>query len=73
MRLNPFHLLIPCHRVVKSGGQIGAYCGGKRNNVKQWLLDYEKRIRHRQDNKLLLYEYKPIPNNKDASVGALKH
>ncbi|XP_022644094.1 methylated-DNA--protein-cysteine methyltransferase-like [Varroa destructor] len=43
MGRNPFPLVVPCHRVVKSGGQTGAYCRGKRDHVKKWLLAYEKK------------------------------
>ncbi|XP_071986080.1 methylated-DNA--protein-cysteine methyltransferase isoform X2 [Engystomops pustulosus] len=43
MRSNPVPLIIPCHRVICSDGKIGNYSGGKRNNVKLWLLAHEKR------------------------------
>ncbi|XP_069836149.1 methylated-DNA--protein-cysteine methyltransferase isoform X2 [Dendropsophus ebraccatus] len=42
MRNNPVPLIIPCHRVICSDGKIGNYSGGKRNNVKLWLLAHEK-------------------------------
>ncbi|MFT7805739.1 methylated-DNA-protein-cysteine methyltransferase [Arapaima gigas] len=42
MRRNPVPLLIPCHRVISSSGQIGNYMGGQGNHVKQWLLAHEK-------------------------------
>lgn len=42
MKKNPFTLIVPCHRVVKSDGGIGNYSGGKNNHVKEWLLRYEK-------------------------------
>lgn len=38
-------ILIPCHRVVKSGGKgIGNYSGGDGASTKQWLLDHEKKM-----------------------------
>ncbi|XP_018605110.2 methylated-DNA--protein-cysteine methyltransferase [Scleropages formosus] len=42
MRRNPVPLLIPCHRVIASNGQIGNYMGGQGNHLKQWLLAHEK-------------------------------
>lgn len=44
MRSNPVPLIIPCHRVICSDGKIGNYSGGKRNNVKLWLLAHEKHV-----------------------------
>jgi methylated-DNA-[protein]-cysteine S-methyltransferase len=40
---NPLPLVIPCHRVVRSDGQIGAYLGGP--EIKHQLLDLEARHR----------------------------
>ncbi|CAG0890241.1 unnamed protein product [Darwinula stevensoni] len=40
MRENPILLMVPCHRVIKSDGQIGHFSGGK--SVKQWLLSHEQ-------------------------------
>ena len=37
---NPFPILIPCHRVVASGGRIGGYTGGL--DIKIRLLEIEK-------------------------------
>lgn len=37
---NPFPVVIPCHRVVRSDGAIGGYSRGKR--LKKQLLDIEK-------------------------------
>lgn len=42
MRRNPLPLLIPCHRVVCSSGQSGAYMGGQGDHLKQWLLTHER-------------------------------
>jgi methylated-DNA-[protein]-cysteine S-methyltransferase len=36
---NPLPVVIPCHRVIRSDGQIGAYLGGP--DVKHQLLDME--------------------------------
>jgi methylated-DNA-[protein]-cysteine S-methyltransferase len=36
MRKNPFPVIVPCHRVVKSDGKIGGYVYGKR--VKSRML-----------------------------------
>ena len=40
---NPFPILIPCHRVVGSGGAIGHYSAGRGISTKIWLLDHERR------------------------------
>lgn len=37
---NPISILIPCHRVVGSHGQLTGYAGGL--DRKRWLLDWEK-------------------------------
>ena len=37
---NPISILIPCHRVVGSRGQLTGYAGGL--DRKQWLLDWEQ-------------------------------
>jgi methylated-DNA-[protein]-cysteine S-methyltransferase len=37
---NPISIVIPCHRVVGSAGQLTGYGGGLRN--KQWLLAFER-------------------------------
>jgi len=38
---NPFPIVVPCHRVVGSGGSIGHYSGGRGIITKAWLLDHE--------------------------------
>lgn len=38
---NPFPLIIPCHRVVGSGGRMTGYSGGEGISSKRWLLDFE--------------------------------
>ncbi|AUF83780.1 methylated-DNA--[protein]-cysteine S-methyltransferase [Mesoplasma syrphidae] len=37
---NHFTIIVPCHRVIRSNGQLGGYNGGIER--KRWLLDYEK-------------------------------
>lgn len=41
--LNRIAIVIPCHRVVRKGGQLGGYGGGLRR--KQFLLELERAIR----------------------------
>ncbi|MCX6710678.1 MAG: MGMT family protein [Candidatus Woesearchaeota archaeon] len=31
---NPFPIIVPCHRVVKSDGSIGGFASGARNKIK---------------------------------------
>ena len=40
---NPFPIIIPCHRVVASGGKTGGYTGGI--DIKRALLEIEKQNR----------------------------
>lgn len=42
MAKNPLPILVPCHRVVRSGGAIGNYGGGAA--MKRWLLEREGAI-----------------------------
>jgi methylated-DNA-[protein]-cysteine S-methyltransferase len=42
MANNPFPLLIPCHRVIKSDGAIGMFGGGE--DLKARLLQHEKTV-----------------------------
>lgn len=37
--LNPVSIIVPCHRVIGSDGQLTGYAGGLER--KQWLLDHE--------------------------------
>lgn len=39
---NPIPLFIPCHRVIKSDGNLGQYGSGK--DIKRKLLQLEKAI-----------------------------
>lgn len=38
---NPISLILPCHRVVGSKGQLTGYAGGL--DRKKWLLDWERK------------------------------
>ena len=43
---NPFPLVVPCHRVVASGGGLGGFAGERGGfllDVKRWLLQHEHR------------------------------
>ncbi|TKR92626.1 hypothetical protein L596_007244 [Steinernema carpocapsae] len=40
MRKNPYILLVPCHRIVKSDGSFGNYSAGG-PPIKEWLLNFE--------------------------------
>ncbi|MEO6867670.1 MAG: methylated-DNA--[protein]-cysteine S-methyltransferase [Gaiellales bacterium] len=39
---NPVPVIVPCHRVLRTGGALGGYLGGVKR--KRWLLDHEQRI-----------------------------
>lgn len=41
MRTNPLVIIVPCHRVLPSGGKLGNYSAGGPAN-KEWLLAFEK-------------------------------
>lgn len=43
LKRNPYPLIIPCHRVVESGGKLGGYSAGKKR--KTVLLNLERQIR----------------------------
>ena len=38
---NPIPLIIPCHRIIRSDGQIGQFSAGKGSQTKQKMLDLE--------------------------------
>ena len=40
---NPFPIVVPCHRVLASGGALGFYSGGEGPKTKSWLLEHERR------------------------------
>ena len=39
---NQFAIVIPCHRVITSSGELGGYGGGLPR--KRWLIDHERRV-----------------------------
>ena len=39
---NRLPIIIPCHRVVASGGKLGGYSAPRGIELKQWLLDLER-------------------------------
>ncbi|XP_049808421.1 methylated-DNA--protein-cysteine methyltransferase [Schistocerca nitens] len=41
MATNPFQIIVPCHRVIRTDGTMGQYARGTRNEVKLWLLEHE--------------------------------
>lgn len=43
---NQIAIVIPCHRVINSNGDVGGYGGGI--NRKQWLLNHERRRKHNE-------------------------
>ncbi len=49
LKRNPFPLLVPCHRIVKSNGELGGYALGIK--AKKKLLDLEKSIKQCLANK----------------------
>lgn len=42
---NQFAIVIPCHRVINSNGDLGGYSGGIKR--KEWLLKHEKKNKER--------------------------
>ena len=44
---NPFPIVVPCHRVLGSGGALGHYSGGDGPKTKSWLLEHERRFARR--------------------------
>ena len=45
MRMNPWPLFLPCHRIVSSTGALAGYIGKKHVEIKAQLLEYEQRMR----------------------------
>lgn len=41
MAVNPFLIVIPCHRVMGAGGRMTGYSGGEGIATKEWLLRFE--------------------------------
>jgi AraC family transcriptional regulator of adaptative response/methylated-DNA-[protein]-cysteine methyltransferase len=44
---NTCAIMIPCHRVINTNGELGGYGGGLAR--KRWLLDHERTIRGTSD------------------------
>tara|TARA_B100000959_G_C14612621_1_gene472718 strand:- start:157 stop:456 length:300 start_codon:yes stop_codon:yes gene_type:complete len=42
---NPYPIIIPCHRVIKSDGSLGGYSGNGGKKRKKKLLELEKKSR----------------------------
>ncbi len=42
LKRNPLPIIIPCHRIIKSSGEIGGYSLGI--EAKKWLIEHEKTI-----------------------------
>lgn len=40
---NPYPIIVPCHRILASGGVLGAYSAGDGPSTKAWLLAHEQR------------------------------
>lgn len=41
---NPFHIIIPCHRVIRKNGDLGKYAGG--SALKKSLIELERIIKN---------------------------
>ena len=42
---NPYPVVVPCHRIVASGGRLGGFAGNRAGfllDVKRWLLNHER-------------------------------
>lgn len=39
---NPLPIVVPCHRVLRTGGELGGYLGGL--DRKRWLLEHEQHV-----------------------------
>lgn len=39
---NPLPIVVPCHRVLRTGGELGGYLGGV--ECKRWLLEHERAL-----------------------------
>ena len=42
---NPYPIIIPCHRVIRSDGSLGGYSGNGGKKRKEKLLELEKKSR----------------------------
>ena len=43
LRKNPLAIVVPCHRIIRSDGSLGGYCGRSAVADKQRLLSHESR------------------------------
>ncbi len=43
LKNNPYPLIVPCHRVIGSGGRLGGYIWGKK--TKKRLLNLERKLK----------------------------
>ncbi len=50
MASNPFAIILPCHRVLGSDGQLRGYSGGEGPATKAWLLEFERCRRAETEN-----------------------
>ncbi|HEY2627541.1 MAG TPA: methylated-DNA--[protein]-cysteine S-methyltransferase [Usitatibacter sp.] len=46
---NPIPLIVPCHRIIAAGGDIGGFMGARGNEgfeigIKRWLLEHENAL-----------------------------
>ena len=46
--LNPWLVLVPCHRVLGAGGALGGYSAPGGTETKAWLLELESRLQRAQ-------------------------
>jgi methylated-DNA-[protein]-cysteine S-methyltransferase len=42
--VNPFPVIIPCHRILAASGKLGGYSGGEGLPTKLYLLDFEHAV-----------------------------
>lgn len=56
LKNNPYPILIPCHRVIKSNGDIGGYSRGRK--AKEQLLELEQRLKNIFANAKMQNKYK---------------
>ncbi|WP_038104057.1 methylated-DNA--[protein]-cysteine S-methyltransferase [Tropheryma whipplei] len=40
---NPLPFFVPCHRVIRSNGEVGGYCGSSNNLIKHSLIEIEQK------------------------------
>ncbi|HPO90234.1 MAG TPA: methylated-DNA--[protein]-cysteine S-methyltransferase [Victivallales bacterium] len=57
MKKNPFPLFFPCHRVIKSNGEIGEFSGGGGKSLKKKLLFLEQKQKSNLKNPLKMLTF----------------